>query len=57
MNNTIDYTSIEGFKRYDELVNKLKNQTITKKEHKELNILAFGEDFANDKNPNKKWRA
>ena len=42
--------------RYYELHNKLKNKTITKNEKKELMVLAFGEDFMNDKNPNKKWR-
>tara|TARA_Y100000401_G_C8326015_1_gene228346 strand:+ start:6521 stop:6826 length:306 start_codon:yes stop_codon:yes gene_type:complete len=54
---TDEYNYRIGLKRYDELYKKVKNNTITKKERRELEILAFGEDFVNDKNPNKKWRA
>jgi hypothetical protein len=43
-----------NYLRYKELVYKLNTNQITKKEYKEL--LAFGEKFANDKDPNKKWR-
>lgn len=46
-----------NYLRYKELVYKLNTNQITKKEYKELEILAFGEKFANDKDPNKKWRA
>ena len=52
---TDEYNYRIGLKRYDELYKKVKNNTITKKERRELEILAFGEDFVNDKNPNKKW--
>ena len=44
-------------KEYNKLYKKLQNNTITKLEKDRLYVLAFGEDFANDKNPNKKWRA
>ena len=52
---TDEYNYRIGLKRYDELYKKVKNNTITKKERRELEILAFGEVFVNDKNPNKKW--
>jgi hypothetical protein len=52
MENTIDL----GYLRYKELVYKLNTKQITKKEYKELEILAFRKKFANDKNPNKKWK-
>ena len=42
---------------YNKLYNKFQNKTITKKEQERLFILAFGESFINDKNPNKKWKA
>jgi len=44
-------------KEYKKLNTKLQNGTITKSEKKRLFMLAFGEQFINDKNPNKKWRA
>tara|TARA_R100000278_G_C5384804_1_gene133864 strand:+ start:144 stop:281 length:138 start_codon:yes stop_codon:yes gene_type:complete len=44
-------------KEYNKLYNKLQNNTITKSEKDRLYVLAFGEDFMNDKNSNKKWRA
>ena len=44
-------------KRYKFLSKKLSLGTITKNEKKELFDLAFGSEFMNDKNPNKKWRA
>jgi len=42
---------------YNQLNKKLQNKTITKKEKERLFVLAFGETFMNDKNPNKKWKA
>jgi hypothetical protein len=44
-------------KEYNKLYKKLQNNTITKSEKDRLFVLAFGESFKNDKNPNKKWRA
>jgi len=48
---------IKTMKEYKELYEKFQNKTITKKEQERLFILAFGETFMNDKNPNKKWKA
>lgn len=42
---------------YKLLHKKLLNNTITKKEKKKLFELAFGTEFMENKNPNKKWRA
>jgi len=42
---------------YNKLYEKFQNKTITKKEQERLFILAFGDGFMSDKNPNKKWKA
>ena len=42
---------------YNLLYEKFQNKTITKEEKKRLFELAFGTEFMEDKNPNKKWRA
>ena len=41
---------------YDLLNEKLQNNTITKEEKKRLFELAFGTEFMENKNPNKKWK-
>tara|TARA_R100000426_G_scaffold76764_1_gene54275 strand:+ start:436 stop:573 length:138 start_codon:yes stop_codon:yes gene_type:complete len=43
-------------KEYNLLYTKFKNGTITKAQQKRLFDLAFGVEFMENKNPNKKWR-
>ena len=43
-------------KEYERLYSKLQNNTITEKEKQKLFQLAFGNEFMENKDPNKKWK-
>lgn len=42
---------------YKKLNEKFQNKTITEEEKERLFVLAFGQEFMNDTNPYKKWKA